>query len=74
MSDVKPPDPKPVVTIDVQYSHHGERWYSYTFKVEKFLKPLIVYGATQQEAEDHMHVELRALYGAFNYSVRVTNG
>lgn len=73
MSDVKPPDPKPVVIIDVQHYHHGERWYSYVFKVDKFVKPLIVYGETQQKAEEHLHVELRALFGQFNYSIRVTN-
>jgi len=71
MSEIKPPDPKPVVIIDVQHYHHGERWFSYVFKVEKFIKPLIVYGSTQQEAEDHLHVELRALYGKLGYTIKI---
>lgn len=74
MSEQKPPDPKPHVIVDVQHHHHGERWHSYSFKIDKFPKPLIAYGETREQAEESLHTELRALYGPFNYSIRVTNG
>lgn len=62
---------KPVVVVDAQYRHHGERWHSYVFKVDKYPKPLVAYGDTQKVAEERMHTELRAVFGAFNYSIQV---
>lgn len=60
-----------MITVECKYFRKNERWYGYTFHIDKYKQELQVYGANPDEAHDKLIKQLDYHLGKGNYALGI---